>query len=148
MASPKIEVVVFYDSSGVPLTGLTPTFSTYKDDLGTNLSQPTITEIGGGAYKFTPVAVSGRGVIWVMDGGATAFPRRQAKFIRPEDYYGDDIATLLAVSTGKWEIKASGLDANRLILYDLDGTTVLQKFDLKDSLGNPTVVSPFSREPV
>lgn len=49
---------------------------------------------------------------------------------------------------GKWEIKTTGPDANRLILYRADGVTVLKKFDLADAAGNPTYISPFKRTPV
>jgi hypothetical protein len=48
---------------------------------------------------------------------------------------------------GKWEIKVTGADANKLILYRADGTTVLKKFALADPQGNPTFINPFSRTP-
>ena len=49
---------------------------------------------------------------------------------------------------GKWQIFTTGPDANRLVLYRQDGTTVLKKFDLADSGGTATVVNPFRRTPV
>src|SRR5262245_53281190 len=129
MASPKIEVFFIYDNGGVPIAGATPTFETYKDDLGANLSQPSITEVGGGAYKFTPVFPSNRGIVYVVLTGGN--PARLAKFIRPEDFNLDnaDVPTssvasggsgtlepkvdqLLAIAKGKWEIKITGPDAN------------------------------------
>jgi hypothetical protein len=58
------------------------------------------------------------------------------------------IQDLLDYQAGKWEIKATGPDANRLILYRPDGTTVLKKFDLKNANGDPTFVNPFQRVPV
>jgi hypothetical protein len=162
MASPKIEVFFVYDGTGAPLTGLTPTFEVYKDDLGANLTQPTITEIGGGAYKFTPVFPANRGIAYIVLTGGN--PARIAKFIRPEDYNLDnaDVPTssraastlegkvdeLLQIGKGKWEIKTSGPDANRLIIYEADGTTVLRKFDLFDKDGLPTAINPFKRVPV
>lgn len=51
--------------------------------------------------------------------------------------------------TNKKEIVDSGPDANREIVYDDNGTSVLQKFDLFDQLGNPTTgPTIFSKEPV
>lgn len=56
--------------------------------------------------------------------------------------------SLLVYQQGKWEIVVSGADANRLILYEQDGTTVLQKFDLQNANGDPTFINPFRRIPV
>jgi hypothetical protein len=58
------------------------------------------------------------------------------------------IQDLLDYQAGKWEIKTTGADANRLILYRPDGVTVLKKFDLKNANGDPTFVNPFQRVPV
>jgi hypothetical protein len=160
MASPQIEVIVFYDlSTGAPLSGLTPTFEVYEDDLGNDLSgtAPTISEIGvSSVYKFTPAfADPDRGIIYVIDAGATANPRRVSRYMRPEDWATDDVATAVAdiaiiktVTLGKWEIKSTGGDANHLILYEDDGVTVLQKFLLTDVSGVPTYINPFKRSPV
>lgn len=150
MASPKIEVFFLYDGTGAPLTGATPTFDTYKDDLGANLSQPAITEIGGGAYKFTPDITTNpnRGIAYVVNGGASANPRRLARYVRPEDYAPDLLPDLYDMNFGKWEIKTSGPDINRMITYRIDGVTILKKFDLFDAAGVPTSINPFRRDPV
>src|SRR4051812_11254804 len=106
MASPHIEVVFIYDNSGAPVAGLVPSFATYKDDLGANLAQPAITEIGGGAYKFTPVFVANRAVIYVMATGAQ--PAYIAKFMRPEDFNIDnaDVATSSVGAAGIAAVEA------------------------------------------
>lgn len=52
------------------------------------------------------------------------------------------VENLLNRESGKWEI----LD-NQMVFYEGDGTTVIQKFNLFDEHGNPTVNSPFSRVP-
>lgn len=147
MASPKIEVFFLYDSAGAPLTGATPVFDTYKDDLGTNLAQPSITEIGGGAYKFTPVLDPARGIAYVVDGGASANPRRLARYARPEDFATDLVQDLWDIEFGKWQIATSGPDIHRLVLYRPDNS-ILKKFDLFDSAGIPTSINPFRRDPV
>lgn len=151
MASPKIEVFFLYDAStGAPLTGASPTFDTYKDDLGADLAQPTISEIGGGAYKFTPDLTTdpARGIVYIVDGGASAAPRRQARYVRPEDFAPDLVQDLWDMEFGKWEIKTSGADINRLITYRTDGVTILKKFNLFDSAGVPTSINPFRRDPI
>jgi len=151
MSSPKIEVFFLYNAStGVPLTGAVPTFDTYKDDLGFNLTQPAITEIGGGAYGFTPDITTNpdRGVVYVVNGTISAMPQRLARFIRPEDYAADLLPDMYAMDFGKWEIKTAGLDINRLLTYKLDGSTILKKFNLFDSAGAPTSINPFKRDPI
>lgn len=149
MASPEIEVLFFYSAStGAPLTGLTPTFASYTDTSGTPVAQPAISEIGGGAYKFTPVVGASQGIVYVMDAGATATPRYATRFIRNSDFALDDVPTILQYSQGRWKIHTSGPDANRLVIYEEDGTTVLRKFDLLDSAGSPTSTQPYEREPV
>jgi hypothetical protein len=93
MASPKLEVFFLYNSTtGAPLTGATPVFETYKDHLGADVTAPSISEIGGGAYKFTPVfADPNKGLVYVIDGGASSAPRRVDRFMRPEDWKLDNL---------------------------------------------------------
>lgn len=158
MASPKIEVVFFYDpSTGAPMTGLTPTFSVYKDDLGADKTPPGISEVGGGAYKFTVTVASERGVVYVVDGGASAAPRYQARYVRGEDWNADNadvpastldskLTDLHDEAFGKWEIRTVGPDANRIIFYRPNGS-VLAKFDLADAAGAATFINPFKRTP-
>lgn len=58
-----------------PLAGLTPSWLAYKNlDTGANVSQPTITELGNGLYKFTKPAV-GDPLGGVVDLGSGADPR-------------------------------------------------------------------------
>ncbi len=52
------------------------------------------------------------------------------------------------ITTNRWKIATSGAEANRLVIYDDDGTTVWKRFALKDSVGDPTFVNPFERSPV
>ncbi len=147
--SPKnMAFFLYIESTGAPKTGATPTFTTYKDMDGNNLSQPGITEIGGGAYEFTPVFPAETGIVAVIDGGAGNSPRYQSVALRPEDYNVDLLTDLTDEAFGTWEIPTTGPDANRLIFYRADGVTVLQKFDLFDENGDPTYTNPFKREPL
>lgn len=152
MATPKLEVFFLFDNNGDPKTGVTGlTFSTYKDHLGVNITpQPTISEIGGGAYKFLPVFVSDQGIVYVVNATGSN-PKYVTKFMRPEDYAAEEAGAgqidAIDAALGKWQIFTSGPDANRLVIYRQD-TTVLKKFDLFDKDGLPTAVNPFRREPV
>jgi len=150
MPSPKIEVFPLFDSTtGALKTGQTPTFSVYKDDLGNNLAQPAITELGGGFYKFTPTfADLTKGIVYAINPGAGNSPASYYRYMRPEDWHEDKLEDLEAIHLGRWKIHNSGPDANRLVLYKLDGVTVLKKFDLRDLAGNPTISLPFERLPV
>lgn len=167
MASPKIVSFFIFDpTTGNPVTGQTMTFVTYKNELGTNVSQPTIIEIGGGAYYFTPVFTGSHGIAYCIDCGVGANPAKVSGYLRPEDYYTDNVdatssSILTAVGTvqsditdlkdealGQWRIFTSGSDANRLVLYRQDGVTVLKKFDLTDSVNAPTTTNPYRRTPV
>lgn len=71
--SGRVVSFVGTSSDGVPLATLTPTWTTYKNAV-TNTSQtsPTISNLGGGNYKFTPTGTNPAGII---DLGAAASPR-------------------------------------------------------------------------
>lgn len=161
MPSPKIEVIFLYnETTGLPMTGATFTFETYKDNTGANVTPPAITEIGGGVYSFAPSFTANKGIVYILRADtANATPKRVARYVRPEDWNTDNsdipfstinsaVEELVSIAKGKWEIKTTGPDANRLILYDIDGTTIIQKFDLKDASGSPTSTSVYKREPV
>lgn len=64
---------IYFANAGVPATGLTPTWNSLKNAVtGADITpQPSITEVGGGFYKFT--ADPGVGVRWcgVVDGGVS-----------------------------------------------------------------------------
>jgi hypothetical protein len=150
MASPQIVVFFLYsETTGGPLTGATPTFETYLDTSGGAVGNPAISEVGGGAYKFTPVFPTDKGLLYIIDAGvgAGANPRFQSGFLRPEDFNIDVLTDLNDELMGKWQVHTTGGDANRLVLYRQDDT-VLKKFDLKDASGVPTFTDPFSRIPV
>ena len=66
----------------------------------------------------------------------------------PDGSKGGMLARLAHIEEGRWKIFTIGPDANRLVLYDSDGSTVLQKWDLKDSAGAATSTSVFERVPV
>ena len=55
----------------------------------------------------------------------------------------DDATLLLDESGGKWEIVA-----NQMIFYKADNITEIQRFNLYDASGNPTMTAPYKRERV
>lgn len=152
MAAPRIEVfAVFNPSTGAPLTGAAGgmSFSTYTDDLGVAVTpQPSITEIGGGLYRFTPTfpPSASRALVYVVNTGGNV-PAYYFRLVRPEDWNADKIQDLMDVAFGKWQIFSTGPDANRIVLYRADGVTVLARFDLKNLSGNPSITNVFQRIP-
>lgn len=143
MASPQIVVFALFDATTqAPLTGQTPTFSSYMDETGLALTHPAITELGGGLYKFTPTLVVNHGIVYMIDGGASAAPRYQYNFIRPEDYYEDFIISVKKMFLNRWKVVG-----NQLLVYDDDKTTVLFTFNLFDDAGSPTMLRIFERVP-
>ena len=147
MASPKIIVFTIYNvATGVPQAGLTPSFSVYKDDTGANLANPAITEIGGGLYKFTPAFTTGRGIAYIV--ATTANPSYLAGYLRPEDFFTDDIELIKKIETNKWTIMTVGPLANHMVIYDDDNVTPILTLLLTDAGGSPTTVNPYGRTPV
>lgn len=162
MASPQYEVFFLYDAAtGAPATGVVGiTFETYKDHTGVDLPQPTIFEIGGGAYQFTATFTPNFGIVYVIDAGTDdVTPRRVSRFMRPEDWNidnadvptssvsssGDDFLFVRKILEGSWRIHTVGADVNRMVFYDTDGITPIAKFDLFDKNGVPTSVNPYRR---
>lgn len=143
MLPPKIEVFMLFNLAGAPLTGVVPTFLTYKDDLGVNVAQPAISEVGGGFYKFTPVfSPNTRGIGYVIDGTVAASPRYVYRYMDVSDWWIADIKTY---QFGRWKINTS---TNKLEIYAEDGVTLLTSYDLKDAAGNATSTQIFDRIPV
>lgn len=159
-------------------TGFTPTFVYFKNasTLAAVGSPPAINELGTGTYYFD--YSPSFDIVYEVDGDASIVDvtiRYIADTISPRDTYldeptsqvvtdvwndnttyaagkkgkrVDDIQRIKVVSEGRWKIFTGGGDANRLVLYDTDGTTVLQKWDLKDSAGAASTTNVFERVPV
>ena len=58
------------------------------------------------------------------------------------------VERIQVLKEGRWKIFDSGPDANRLVLYDFDGISILQKWDLKDKTGAPSSTEVYERVPV
>ena len=153
MASPQLQLFFVLSAvTNLPLTGAAGgmSFELYRKYNGssfTDLTPPTIIEVGDGLYAFAPTfADLTAGISYVINTGS-GNPQRVFGYMRPEDWNADLITTLVNIETGKWEIKTSGPDANKLIIYAQDGVTPLYKFQLFDSSGTPTSTNPFKRVP-
>jgi hypothetical protein len=151
--------VVLLNSSGAPVTGIG--FGQLNDTTGVNkvsviksdgsvssltLDGTTWTQISAtrapGLYHITVPS----GSLNLVGGLQIAVRANASEFetalvsISVEEYH---IASKVAKNT--WQIHTSGGDANRLVIYDDDGTTPLLKFDLTDSTAAPTTSAPFKR---
>jgi hypothetical protein len=58
--------------------------------------------------------------------------------------YVDDIQETRQAALGRWRIDST---TKKLLLYEDDGVTVFKTYDLKDSLGSPSVTQIFERTP-
>lgn len=88
---------VYFANAGIATTGLTPVFATYKKvSDGSDVTKPTITEIGAGWYKFT--ATPTEDIIGVIDGGATltGADRFVPVDVTAQDPYLDEPISLVA----------------------------------------------------
>lgn len=97
-----IEYEVYCSNAGVPATGLTPTWAALKlRSSGANQSQPAITEVGGGWYKYAAAPTTGQVWIGAVDCGATLLDadRYVAVRLAPEDVFLDRATSLLATPT-------------------------------------------------
>lgn len=56
---------------------------------------------------------------------------------------GPKIDVLHQIAVGRWKVQGT-----QLLLYNADGTTVLEAFDLKDDAGDPSNIRIFERVPV
>lgn len=57
--------------------------------------------------------------------------------------YVDDIQETRQAAVGRWKITGTTLE-----LFEDDGVTVFKSFALKDSLGNPSSVNIFDKDPI
>lgn len=165
MASPHVVgFALFSNVDGSPLTGQTPTFSTYCDETGSDiLPKPPITEVKGGLYVFTPSFHANHLLCYVIDAGVNSLSRYFTDILRPESFDVDQIATAATnaasaaaaatnaatvstivkkIQTNRWIVAS-----NQLIIYDDDRTTPLYTFNLFDQNGIPTMTSIFQRVP-
>jgi hypothetical protein len=145
MASPHTIVFFLYDATSAtsaPLAGATPVFDSYTDTSGTPIAQPAISAVGGGAYKFTPVFAANTSIVAIIDGGAGSAPRRQAMYLRPEDFDIDivgDIQSRLPSALVGGKMDSSAVLQNTA--HTITSLTATAGVVISQSVGNGVGVS-------
>jgi hypothetical protein len=160
-----------FTSSGVPATGLTPTISIWNLTTSTlDVSAAAMTEVSAGfmpgwyIYSFT-IYNFDESYIFTIDGGVALTACDRYK-VGGNESYEEDISfqvweednTLHTASntTGALLNLIAAILSNRtridvasatLTVYDADCVTPLIVFDLKDSVGNPSVIEVCERIP-
>jgi hypothetical protein len=72
---------VYFSDNGVPKTGLSPVWSTLKDiTTGSDQTQPTIAEVGGGWYRFPISLTPFQNWVGVVD-GTSSVPNSAERYI-------------------------------------------------------------------
>ena len=148
MATPTPEIFFVFDAiTGAPKAGLvgTLTFSSYKDEAGSDITPPTFTQIAAGIYKFTPSFANPgvHGIVYLINCGAGSNPPYIGRYMRSEDYAADTVPTIGSQvqdvydsNFGEHSVNTSGPDANKLVVKR-PNSSVLVKFDLFDKDNNP-----------
>jgi len=109
---------VFFTNAGVPEIGLTPTAITFKKvSDGTNIALPSVSETGGGWYKFS--ATFTESAVIVIDGGAGLADADRYKASRLE--ITDDISPYPASDVAALILD----DPNNLLVTNSDGAVQL-----------------------
>lgn len=122
----------------------TNVFSLGSGSEGSN-KKPYLTDFGGGLYR----------KVWDSSTAVAASMKLTAEYeissgsFKGKDFdylffssFETDVSIIRQIETGRWKI----ID-NQMIFYGEDGTTPLLVFDLKDNLGNASMVNVFERVP-
>jgi len=133
------------DSDGSYVIGTDNATLVVKKPDGTLLSSPPTPSFDGDVNQWkATIPVSefqeGEWLIYATSDAAGTFP--QFLMVWWGDYV-DDIPETNQAALGRWKI-----ENNQLTLYEEDGVTVLQAFDLKDDAGNPSETKIFEKDPV
>lgn len=151
-------------STGTPVTGIVPAditngstpghCSVVKADgsitditltLGTNFFEISTTAAPGLYHVLLPTgatAVAGT-LQLIIQPSATAFVTSVST--AQVDAVLADAEKTRKATYNNYQVVNSGLDANRAIIYEDDGTTVFKKYNLFDAAGNPSTQNPHKR---
>lgn len=167
-------VTTFFTNNGVPATGLSPTIRIW--DIDTNMlvvTDDNMTEIGDGFYKYNYMGYDPlKDYVIRADGGAS-LPDAERYTVGTSDLSKEELAdsiweepfadhntlgtmgakitTLesLLIILQKYESNRTRIDVSTktLTVYDDDGITPIQIFNLYDSSGSPSVAQVAERDP-
>lgn len=126
MSSPANIIFNIVDISNAPVNGLTLSFTTYEDISGDALTQPTITGIGGGAYKFLlTFPSSATGIAYTINVPSGYAPAILTDYTRPLDWDLDDTSPhSIVFSIFDGLTPKTGLSLSFSTYQDNDGTTL------------------------
>lgn len=127
----RVAAVFFRDSSGVPVTGLTPTaVCSYKDGTG-GAPAATVAEVASGFYRVTFATAPTKDVLVRVDGGATLTTTRYVCLEVPVGGYVDSID-----ATTSSRASAAALATAQADLTTLVGRITSARALLLDNLAN------------
>jgi len=133
-----MKITTFFTDKGTPSIGLSATIDIWKLDGTQIITAQAMSEIAGGFYVYDFTTYD-EDVDYVIraDGSATLTGSDRYSYSSNETA---GVGKILQIEKGNWEIKGS-----KMIFYDIDGTTELMSFDLKDRGGLPTERDVYKR---
>jgi hypothetical protein len=167
-------ITSFFTKNSIPKTGLTPTIRIWEVDETSQtliIAGGSMVEVGDGFYKYDFVLYDpDKDYVFRSDGGipqlderyqygASEYARLEVETIQKiaDQVWDEDASThTIPGSTGALLNLITAVLVNRtkidtgaatLTVYDADCVTPLLVFDLKDSLGNPSVTEVCERKP-
>ena len=136
-----MNIIAYFEDSGLPKTGLTPTLSIWGLDGTKELDEVNMTEIDGGFYYYDFGEYDETKDYCIRANGGVGLNNSDRYIVSTNETAG--VGNLLKVQKNKWK-----LEKDQLIIYDDDGTTEIYKFDLKNQRGSPSMRDVYSRVPV
>lgn len=133
-----MNIISFFSDSGIPKTGLSPTIDIYKLDGTKVVNGDSMSEVGGGFYKYDFSGYDEKEEYCIIADGGNTLSNTDRYMSATNETAG--VRDLLKVQKNKWE-----LVNNQFIIYDDDGSE-LYKFNLKDGQGKPSMKDVFKRE--
>lgn len=168
-------IIAFFTNQGTPATGLTPTIDIWESDGTQVVSGATMTEVGGGFYKYDFTDYDGSKHYCIRADGGPTLPTDERYQYGTNEYalvweeavndhqtsgtFGEKVSALALESTVQAIKQAvdfiKGIEGgrwkienNQMIFYDEDNSTELARFDLFDKDGNPSEENVYERRRV
>jgi len=117
----------------------------FSSGSGGGLKKSYLIDIGEGFYQKSwdsSLAVSGSmKLAAIYEVASGSYKGKDIDYLFFSDFESK-ISTIKQIECGRWKI-----ENNQMVFYNEDGITPLLTFDLKDVLGNPSIVSVFERVP-
>lgn len=134
-------MTAFFTNKGVPAEGLSPTIRILTYDGTIVINDQAMLEIGSGFYKYNFTTYD-EDLDYVIRADGTNTLSGSDRYVYSSNETAG-VGKILKIEKGSWEIVG-----NQMIFYDIDGTTQLYAFDLKDKSGIATETNVFKRQSV